>query len=185
MRSAIYGGSFDPPHVGHVLAAAYVLCIGVVDRVLVVPVFDHAHDKSLSDFTLRAQLCQAAFGADPRVEVCLIEEHLPRPSYTLRTILALRELYPDDDFRLIMGADVLAETEKWHRFDEVISLAPPLVLGRIGAQQDAAPPALLPDVSSTEVREWIRRDTAEDRRNLELFTPCAVRELIAREGLYR
>ncbi len=185
MRTGVFGGSFDPPHVGHVLAAKYLLSVGLVDQVLVVPVFAHAHDKPLSPFDTRLRLCDAAFDGESRVGVSAIEADLPRPSYTLRTLEALHRAHPLEQLRLVIGADVLAETDKWYRFGEVANLAPPLVLGRAGVSLPDGPPVVLPQISSTEVRAWVKSGLARDRHRLELSTPFLVRELIDQEGLYR
>ena len=75
-RVALFGGSFNPPHMGHVLAVAYVLGVGLVDRVLVVPVFEHALGKQLVPFQHRLEMARRAFGWLPRVEVSTIEEQL-------------------------------------------------------------------------------------------------------------
>lgn len=152
---AVYGGSFDPPHVAHVLVAAYVLAAHAVDRVLVLPTRSHPFDKPLAPFDHRLRMCELAFRDLRRVEVSDLERELPVPSLTLRTLQALRARMPEAALRLVIGSDVARETASWHAFDEVAALAPPLVVGRAGYPlQDGAP--LLPDVSSTDVRRRLR-----------------------------
>lgn len=186
MVIAVYGGSFDPPHVGHVLAAHYVLSVGLAHRVLVVPVFQHALEKPLTPFELRMEMCRRAFGSDERITVSDIEQTLPRPSYTLATLQRLHQLFPDEELRLLVGADVLPEAPRWYRFDEVQRLAPLIVLGRAGVENGEAPPAVLPDVSSTEARTWWQKETSvESRRKRERLIPSRVRELIEAQGLYQ
>lgn len=186
MSIAVYGGSFDPPHVAHVLAAHYALSVGLVDRVIVVPVFHHALEKPLSPFSLRLKMCKLAFLGDPRITVSDIESTLPEPSYTLHTLLALKKLHPNEELRLLVGADVLTEVEKWHAFEDVCRLAPPLVLGRAGATPSDGPPAILPQVSSTQARAWFRQDaTEEDVEMRRQFIPKGVCHLIQSAGLYQ
>lgn len=186
MTLAVYGGSFDPPHVGHVLAVQYVLSVGLADRVLVVPVFQHALQKELSPFDVRLEMCQRAFSTDERVEVTDIEESLPRPSYTLLTLEKLKELYPGESLRLIVGADVLPDAPHWHRFEEVRRIAPLIVLGRAGVKSEQAPEALLPEVSSSEARAWWRSEASQEARaKRERLIPRAVREVIERRALYQ
>ncbi|HEX7669846.1 MAG TPA: nicotinate-nicotinamide nucleotide adenylyltransferase, partial [Polyangiaceae bacterium] len=155
MRVAVFGGSFDPPHVAHVKAAKYVLSTGEVDRVLVLPVFEHAFGKPLAPFVHRVAMTRLAMAGESSVQVSALEESLGAPSRTLRTVERLGELHPDWVCRLVVGADVLAETAKWHRFDDVVRLAPLMVLGRVGVAREDAPTPLLPEVSSTEVRQRI------------------------------
>lgn len=186
MTLAVYGGSFDPPHVGHVLAVHYVLSVGLAERVLVVPVYQHALEKRLTPFDDRLEMCRRAFSSDSRVEVTDLERSLPRPNYTLFTLEKLRDLYPGEPLRLVIGADVLAEAPHWHRFEEVRKLAPLLVLGRAGVMSEEAPEALLPEVSSTEARTWWRPDGADDaRKKRERLIPLGVREVIEERGLYQ
>lgn len=153
------GGSFDPPHVAHVLLAAYVLAIGEVDEVRVVPVFEHAFGKRLAPYADRVRMCELAFADLPAARVSRIEEQLPHPNRTLDTIRRLQQEEPQATFRLVIGSDVLADAAKWHAFDEVKRLAPPLVVSRAGHAEVG--PGLFPDVSSTQLRELFERaDTA-------------------------
>jgi nicotinate-nucleotide adenylyltransferase len=185
MDVAFYGGSFDPPHVAHVLAASYVLATGSFARVLVVPVAAHALDKQLVAFEHRVRMCELALGWLPGVEVSRVEQSLPLPSRTLNTLKALKAAHPDWALRLVIGADVLLETQKWHAFEQVAGLAPPLVLGRVGVAHPGAPPAILPDVSSTRVRELLaRRADPGVAEELHRLVPRAVLEYIEARGLY-
>jgi nicotinate-nucleotide adenylyltransferase len=183
---ALFGGSFNPPHVGHVLAASYVLSVGWVDRVLVVPVFEHALGKSLVGFEHRTEMARQAFGWLPRVEVSTIEASLGAPSRTLRTIVALEEQHPEWALRLLVGSDITHEIEKWHAFDQIESKAPPLYLQRAGSPVAKAGPGVLPEVSSTSVRGLLasaRRDRPPPPE-LGALVPRAVLDYIWREGLF-
>ncbi len=159
-RVAVFGGSFNPPHYAHVLAATLVRSMGEVDRILVVPTFQHAFGKPLAPFGDRAAMCRLAMGWIPGVEVSEIEADLGGDSLTVRTLEYLTKHHPDWSLRLVIGADVLQETSKWVAFDRVRQLAPPLVLGRLGvdlhgqAGTSVAPLALLPEISSTQIRDF-------------------------------
>ncbi len=183
---AIYGGSFDPPHVSHVLAAVYALKIGGFERVLVVPVFDHAFRKQLTPFQDRLRMCELAFAGIDGVEVSPVERDLVTPSLTLRTLEQLAALHPEWSMRLLVGSDVLGETAKWHAFERISQLAPPYVLARPGYPHPDACAALLPDVSSTRVRDAL--GTPSDPQHEALLAssvPRAVLTYIAERGLYR
>jgi nicotinate-nucleotide adenylyltransferase len=186
MKVAFYGGSFDPPHVAHVLLVAYVLAVEAFERVLVVPVFSHAFDKQLARFEHRQRMCELAMAWLPHVEVSSLEASLGAPSLTLRTLESLRRTHPDYELRLVVGADLLGEEHQWHAFDRIVEIAPPLVVGRVGAKHPAAPPPMLPDVSSSRVRALLaRRDQAGVRDELMTLVPRAVLDYIDREDLYR
>jgi len=170
-----------------VFLAAYALSAFGVDRVLVVPTFQHAFDKPLTAMDHRLAMCERAFGLLRGVEVSPLERELGGTSRTLRLLTALGPRYPDHQLRLLVGTDILRDAPRWHRFDEVCRLAPPMVADRAGYAREAvtgeAPgPAapLLPEVSSTVVRERLAR--GED---VSLWVPHAVRAYIEAHGLYR
>jgi nicotinate-nucleotide adenylyltransferase len=181
-RVAVFGGSFNPPHVSHVLAVTYALVTAPIDAVLVVPVYQHPFSKELASFEDRFAMCRLALEWIPRVTVSDVERVLGGESKTLRTLEHLHAEHPDWSFRLLIGADVLADAPKWHRFDRVAELAPPLILGRAGASGTRAPEPVLPRVSSTEIRDAF---AAGDEETLRLKVPAAILEYAAARGLYR
>jgi nicotinate-nucleotide adenylyltransferase len=186
MQVAFYGGSFDPPHVGHLLSAVYALALGF-ERVLVVPVFEHAFGKQMATFEARVAMCHACFRGIEGVEVSELEATLGRPSYTVRTLERLTAEHPDWELRVLVGSDVLAETHAWHEFDRVQSLAPLFVLPRLGHEVEGLGPAVLPEVSSTEIRGLLtaRHGSPEALRRLQRLVPRSVLEAAERFGLYR
>ncbi len=180
MRIAIFGGSFDPPHMAHVMSVAVALSSGEVDRVLAVPCYQHVFGKPLEAFEHRLEMTRAAlalFGA--RAEVSDVERLLGGPSRTLNTLQALGGRHPDWEMRLLIGTDILAEKDSWHRFDEVVRLAPPLIVGRSGYDDDAHTDYQLPAISSTEVRARLA-----DGRPVVHLVPASVVEYIRNHGLY-
>lgn len=183
---AFFGGSFNPPHVAHVMAAAYLRGVVGFDQVLVVPVFAHAFDKPLVDYDHRVRMCELSLRFLDGVSVSREEERLSRPSLTLRTLESLSSKHPEWRLRLIIGADVLLDAPKWHAFDRVCAIAPPLVLGRVGVEHEGAPPPILPDVSSTKIRGLLaRRGSPEADRELAALVPRPVLDYMDQHGLYR
>lgn len=179
-RVAVFGGSFNPPHVAHVLACALVLSVEDVDRLLVVPAYRHPFAKALASFEDRATMCELAMAWMPRVEVSRVEEALGGESRTLRTLESLSRAQPDWRLRLVIGADILTEAPRWFGFDVIEKLAPPIVLGRAGFSAPGAP-ALLPEVSSTQVRAAIARAAWDE---VEKLVPRAVLAYARARGLY-
>ncbi len=180
LRVGVFGGSFNPPHVAHVLAAQYALLVAPIDRVLVVPVFQHPFAKELASFEQRLTMCRLAFADLERVEVSDLERRLGGESKTLRTLEHLAAAQPDWQLRLLIGADVVADLPKWHRFDRIAELAPPFVFARRGSRDNPGP-AVLPEVSSTEVRELFAQ---KDAAGLRALVPRAVLAFAERERLY-
>lgn len=190
LRVAVYGGSFDPPHTAHQEAVRLVADLPEIDRVLVVPVFEHAFDKSLASFEHRVRMCELCMLTRPTIRVSRLEAALEPPNYTLNTLRALLAAHPEYRLRLVVGADVLQDAVRWHRFDEVIVLAPLLPLGRVGVTCEGAPLPVLPDVSSTEIRRQLSgRPTApippEVRARLSGVLAPAVLDYIEAHDLYR
>jgi len=151
----IFGGSFNPPHIAHVLAVSYVLATEDADLVAVVPCYQHPFAKELAPFADRFAMCERAMGWLPRTTVLRVEEELGGESRTLRTVQHLAKVHPDWRMRLVLGADVLLEGPRWQGFDRVTELAPPVILGRVGVVTAKAPRAILPEVSSSAIREAI------------------------------
>jgi nicotinate-nucleotide adenylyltransferase len=193
MRVALFGGSFDPPHVGHQLACLYVLSTYPVDEVWMIPVFRHAFDKRSAPFAHRVAMCElAAAAVGPRVKVCTIEQDLADKSYTLRTVRALMARHPEHELSLVIGTDLLKERERWYGWPELARLVPFLVLGRggvHGASDLPEPPARdlchaegidLPAVSSTAVRERLAADAMPSG-----WVDQRVLAYIKEHGLYR
>lgn len=162
MKIALFGGSFDPPHVGHQMACLYVLETYAVDELWMVPCFRHPFDKRTVPYSHRVAMCQeAAQALGPRVRVSTIEEELGGPSYTLTTVQALSARHPEHEFLLVIGTDLLAERERWHKAAELIASVRFIVLGRAGVESGPlrlghdlhhADSPELPAVSSTQVR---------------------------------
>ncbi len=177
---ALFGGSFNPPHVAHQMVCLYVLETQAVDALWMVPTYAHPFAKVLATFDDRVAMCKlAAAPLGDRVTVLDIERDLDGDaSRTLDTVKALQERFPGTQFRLVVGSDVLADTAKWYRWDEVSRLAPPIVVGRAGHDPGDGP--ALPEISSTDVRARIAR--GEDAVPL---VSRAVMDYIAGRGLYR
>lgn len=156
MQVAIYGGSYNPPHVGHAMVASWLLWTGRADRVWLVPTYAHAFDKELLPFEQRVAMCRAlAADVDPRVEVCEVERELPVPSYTIQTLRLLRERHPGWRFRLVVGADILPQTHLWREWGSIEAEFPPIVVGR-GGYPPVEGAVTFPQVSSTEIRRRLR-----------------------------
>lgn len=126
MRIAIFGGSFNPPHRGHVEAAVFAAEALAPDKLLVIPANLPPH-KELAEGSPEAaerlRLARLAFGGLPRVEVSDLEIRRPGKSYTVDTLGELRALYPGAELVLIMGTDMLLTLEQWFAAPRIMELA--------------------------------------------------------------
>lgn len=152
MRVAIYGGSFNPPHIGHAMVAAWLLWTERVEEVWLVPTGSHAFGKHLLPFERRAALAAAlARAVSAQVSVCAVENERPGPSYTIDTLTQLAETYPHHRFQLVVGADILPDTPRWRSWDAIAAQFDPIVVGRGGYPPIEGAPSF-PEVSSTAIR---------------------------------
>jgi nicotinate-nucleotide adenylyltransferase len=156
---AVFGGSFNPPHVAHTLACLWVLETQPVSRLAVVPTFRHAFEKALAPFDDRLEMCRLAMAPlGERVFVDDVERDLDtgdgKPSLTLTTLEALAKRHPGVQLRLVIGSDILPERDKWWRWGDIEKLAPPIVVARAGypLPEGLGPMPAIPQVSSTEIR---------------------------------
>ena len=188
-KVGLFGGSFDPVHRGHLSLAQYLLECGAVEEVwlMVSPLNPLKKGAQLSPDAERLEMARLAAAGLPDVHVSDFEMHLPRPSYTWRTLRALREAHPDIEFSLIVGADNWLLFDRWQHPEEILAHHRLLVYPRPGFQVDeSALPAgvcyvdapLLP-YSSTQVREAVRR--GEDIS--KIVPPAILERCVARYKL--
>jgi len=181
-RVAIFGGSFNPPHVAHQLAALYVLETAPVDALWFVPAYEHAFGKPLVAFEDRLAMCELAASAlGARARVSDVERAIGGRSLTLRTVRRLTELHPEHAFSLVIGSDLQGDVSSWYGADELVRTVPFIVVGRAGAPGPGAPPAIaMPEVSSTTVRAALA-----DGKPVDGLVPRPVLDYILRKGLYK
>ena len=173
MRIGIFGGSFNPIHLGHTALAAYICEQGLVDEVwlMVSPQNPLKQDLTLLDENERLAMARLAVAPYPMLRACNFEFTLPRPSYTYHTLQALRTAYPDHEFSLIIGEDNWNNFHRWFRGDDIVRETPIIVYPRSSENSEHSEstkelstfnfqlsiledPPLLP-YSSTEIRHRI------------------------------
>jgi len=190
VRIGIFGGTFDPPHIGHLIAAQDAREALQLDRVLFVPAGQppHKSQRPISDGAVRRAMLEAALEDDPGFEVCLIELERTGASYTVDTLRQLLQERPGDSFFLLVGADQVRDFQTWHEPEEIVRLVTVVPLARAGVDTFPALESRLHapvrvtriDVSATDIRERVR--TGKTIRYLVL---PAVEQLIRQRGLYR
>ncbi len=179
-RVAVFGGSFDPPHMGHVLVPPWVFARGYADRVLVVPTFRHPFGKTSAPFLRRLALSRLAFrGQAPRVQVSDLESRLAGDGdglvYTVHLLEAVARRNPGARVRLVVGSDILAsgQHERWHSWPDITARFDPVVVPRAGHAPSEV--CMLPEVSSREVRGRIQ---AGDLTWLDTRLPAALHTVL-------
>jgi len=190
----VYGGSFDPPHRAHVELPEQVGEQVGADGVLYVPAgrAPHKSDRSATDATHRLAMLRLALRDRPRTAVDARELDRDGPSYTVDTLKSLREdLGPAVELRLLIGADMAATFDTWHRAEEVFKRGQPLVMARPDQvpdleQRDRWRDRIVPvepmPCSSTEIRNALR-ERPDDPLLREQLDP-QVLDYIREHGLY-
>jgi nicotinate-nucleotide adenylyltransferase len=185
VRLGVFGGTFDPPHLGHLIAAQEAWYSLGLDQVLLVPARHppHKDPAGLSPAPVRLELLEAAVGDDRRFSVSELELARSGPSYTVDTLEALHGARPDSELYLLLGADQYRELEGWREPARIRELARVCVFGRQGDEPAEAGVRTVPiprvDVSSTAVRERVRRGEP-----IRYLVAPAVERLIRERGLY-
>ena len=197
-RIGIYGGSFNPPHIGHVLAAKEFQRKLNLDKLLLIPAAIPPHKElptGSPDAGMRAELTRLAFEDLPYAQVDEIELRREGASYTVDTLRSLRESYPDDELYLCMGTDMFQSFFDWYCPDEIAAMAHIAMAHRVSADRTelqrleenfrgrcGKDPIFVEnefvDISSTHVRRLLLLGGADP------FVPAAVLKKITKEKLY-
>lgn len=160
-RVALFGGSFDPPHIGHTAFCAALANDSENDAIWVLPSADHPFGKDMAPFDQRMEMCRIAFASlSPKVEIRDDELELEHTGYTVDLIRYLNEKYPEIEFILALGADNYAAREEWKDFDTIEKLVRVKFYGRRGWEgenEELQIDAPFPRASSSAIRNAIRK----------------------------
>ena len=188
--AALFGGSFDPVHVAHLIVAeAAADALGCAVRFLPAreqPLKRGARAGHQATPEQRAEMLDLATRGNPRFGVERVELGLPTPSYTVRTLRALGEREPGNRFTLLLGADAARDLAEWWEVEALPELADIVVFARPGANVVRHPlikrviPVPSIDLSATQVRERVKQG-----RSIRYLVPDPVHEYIGTHGLYR
>ena len=182
MHIGIFGGAFDPPHIAHTLSCLYAIETSDIEQIWVMPCFKHPFEKNLSDFPLRIMMCTIAMRPlKDNVIVSEEEAELGDISYTIDTIRALIDRYPEHIFSLIIGSDILLETDTWKEFDHIERLVNIVEIPRpLKNAPNNHHTFYMPDISSTMIRNDIRAG-----KDVSAFLSRGVYDFIKKHKLYQ
>lgn len=201
MRRAVFGGSFDPPHNGHVNLVKQVSGRTGLDEVIIMPTcispFKQNMERIPASGKHRLEMCRLAFKDVPYVTVSDYEISQPEVSYTVNTVRRIKELYPADELYLIVGSDMLMSFHRWYCFEEILSVCGLIAASRESGQRDVAELEKQAqflrkygsvtvvridtlEISSTEVRKKIKKSY-----DISCYLPKNVVQYIMENNLYR
>lgn len=205
MRIGVFGGSFDPVHVGHLLAAECCREQAGLDRVLFVPAATppHKRDRTLAPAEDRLTMLRLATGGHDAFEVDPLELERGGVSWTVDTLAALAASRPGAELRLVLGPDALADLPSWREPERIVALAEPLAVERESLDDVAALAAdrrlaavLGPDrlarlvagrvrMPAVGIRASAIRERIAAGRSIRFLVPRAVEAYVTTHGLYR
>ena len=191
MKIGIFGGSFDPIHIGHAIIAHHIISNGVVDRLwmMVSPMNPLKADKErqVAD-TDRLRMVEMVTRHMEHVETSAFEFTMPKPSYTIDTLNALQAKFPDDEFYLVIGADNWTVFDKWRSREEILAKYHLLIYPRLGHEviipeglkdRVTLVDAPIIELSSTQIRERLANG-----KSVRYYVPDEVLNYIEHKHLY-
>ncbi len=164
-RLGLYGGTFDPIHIGHMHVITQLLRRDIVDRIIIFPAGQPRlrDNDPVATGAQRRAMCEAAVSDLPAdisslVEVNPIEILREGPSYTIDTVEAVAQTYPDDSLHLIIGSDAYAKLEQWHRIEDLKKLVTFIIIERPASESQIGLDIAALDIASTGIREGSSRE---------------------------
>ena len=188
-RIGILGGTFDPPHNGHIAIAETAICKLKLKEVIFVPAKTPPHKsrEEISSQQDRLAMIKLAVGERDKFRISEIEFDRRGPSYTVDTLIELQRQNPNDEFYFLIGADNISEMESWYQPERILEIVKVAAAGRPGFSPEGRFSAMIEsfdmtpmNVSSTMIREKVRSD-----QSISGLLPPAVEEYILKRNLYK
>lgn len=189
-KTALFFGSFNPIHIGHLIIAEFIVERSDVDDLwfVISPSNPLKKQESLLHAQQRYYMTQVAIEDDPRFKACDIEFKLPYPSYTAVTLAKLTELYPEREFIVIMGEDNLENLHKWKNFEFILDNFKIYVYPRLkhsGGDLWAHPNVFRVEAPIIEISATMIREAIKTGKNVTYLLPPKVKQYIEEMGVYR
>jgi nicotinate-nucleotide adenylyltransferase len=191
MNIGIFSGSFNPVHIGHLVLASYIAEFAGIEEVwfVVSPQNPLKSQSGLSDEKIRLEMVQLALLDYPKLKASDFEFSLPKPSYTVNTLDALKREYPEHSFTLIIGADNWNTFENWKEHDAILEQYRIMVYPRldysIPVPDKLKAKVEILDSPIIEVSSTFIRKSISEGRDVRAFLPDNVYDYILKKGLYR
>ena len=175
-KIGLFFGSFNPVHNGHLMLANYIVEFTDLDSIwfVVSPQNPFKIQQSMLDEKHRLEMLELAVRNEPRFEVCDIEFHMPKPSYTIDTLMQLSKLHPDTDFYLICGMDNLTNFHRWKNYQTILDNYHLLVYprkGYVGGELLNHQSVQLIEAPEIEVSSTFIRDAIAKGKDIRYFMP--------------
>jgi len=189
-KIGLFFGSFNPIHTGHLIIANYMANHTDLDEVwMVVSPHNPLKKKdSLGNMYDRLEMVNLALESSNHIKSSSIEFNLPKPSYTIDTLMYLKEKYPHHEFHLIMGEDNLHSLDKWKNYEIILRDFNIFVYPRPGVPASPLkehPAVTVTDTPLMELSSTFIRKSIKENKNIQFFTPQKVIDFMDKKGLYK
>jgi nicotinate-nucleotide adenylyltransferase len=185
-KIGIIGGTFDPPHNGHLLIANEVYHALQLDEVWFMPnqIPPHKMGKDVASAHDRTEMLKLAIEKEPHFVLCLIELERQGPSYTYDTIVQLKKKHPDTEFYFIIGSDMVEYLPKWYNITKLLELITFVGVTRPGYTLSTPYDIVKLEIPEFAVSSSLIRDRFKSRKTTHYLLPEKVQDYIERNGLY-
>lgn len=187
-KVGILGGTFNPPHLGHLLIADQVRDQLDLDKILFLPTAEPPH-SSVSKQTIasdiRVDMLDLAIMDHPDFDMELYEVEKGGKNYTADTMEVLVDLYPAVDFYFIIGGDMIADLPTWHNIDKLVDLVQFVGVNRPGYEAESEYPIIMVDTPMTNINSTMIRQKVKNDCSIQYMVPKEVQKYIERKGLYQ
>ncbi|MDY0396744.1 nicotinate-nucleotide adenylyltransferase [Virgibacillus halophilus] len=185
MKIGILGGTFDPPHMGHLIIAEQVRSQLMLDEVWFIPSNQPPHKREArASVDERLQMVKLAIRNNPAFHMNTIEVKRLGKSYTIETIQTLTKEFTNEHFHFIIGADMVQYLPNWHRIDELIGLIDFVGVKRKGYTLQTPYPVMDVEVPTIEISSTVIRERLKKRESVKYLVPDAVHDFIKEHDIY-
>lgn len=186
-KIGILGGTFNPPHLGHLIIADQVKNQLGLEKVLFIPSANPPHrtEKKTIDARHRITMLRESIKDDDGFSLDDSEVIRGGKSYTYDTILQLKDKYPDVEFYFIIGADMVEDLGNWYKIDDLVKIVQFVAVNRPKYNLASSFPVIVVDVPNIDISSSMIRQKVRDECSINYLVPLAVGKYIEREGLYK
>lgn len=182
MKIGLFGGSFDPPHSGHLTVANNIIAKKYCDVVWFVPCAQHPYQKDITSAEHRFKMLKTF----SNFSICSYELNKKTTSYSIETLEYFQKLFPNDQFFWIIGSDQVTDFKKWHRYEDILSSFQVLVYPRTGYPFSNLLQGMktLEDVENVDVSSTQIKQMLKEEKSIEQLTSPEIIKYIKENNLY-
>lgn len=187
-KIGIMGGTFNPPHLGHLIIADQVKDQLNLDKILFMPTAQPPHSSIEKDTIAsekRVEMLELAIQSHPDFDLELYEVQQGGKNYSYDTIKALKEMYPGVEFYFIIGGDMIEDLPSWHRIDELVEIVQFVGVKRRNFENDTDYPIIMVDLPLIDISSSLIREKVSRGCSIKYLLPRDVEKYIELEGLYK